>query len=61
MDYELQNLQYSPNIIRVIRRKTEKYLHFSKKKKKTIGDYLINIGTSEGMHPRKKVPGCAVD
>jgi len=32
-----------------------------KKKKKTIGDYLINIGSSEGMNPRKKVLGCAVD
>jgi len=29
--------------------------------KKTIGDYLINTGASEGMNPRKKVPGRAVD
>jgi hypothetical protein len=29
----------------------EKYLNFSKI---TMGDYLINIGKSEGMNPRKK-------
>jgi hypothetical protein len=59
MDYEVQNLQYSPNMIKVIRRKTDKYLNFTGEKK-SIGD-LINNGTSEGLNPRKKVPGCAVD
>jgi hypothetical protein len=36
----------------------EKYLNFSKI---TMGDYLTNIGTSEGMNQRKKVRRCAMD
>jgi len=58
MDYELQNLQYSPNIINQMKDRREKFLNFSKI---TMADYLINIGTSEGMTPRKKVRRCAVD